>query len=69
MSRFSERNTSNGLDKPYLLCRTILTCRALLAAESQRINKKLSDCALRFGNALNEITMLMEQNKDDDRVE
>ena len=35
----------------------------------QWINKKLSDCALRFGNALNEITMLMEQNKDDDRVE
>ncbi|CAG8610927.1 9323_t:CDS:10, partial [Paraglomus occultum] len=44
MSRFSGRNTLHGLDKPYLLCRTILTsitngCRALLAAEHQRVNK------------------------------
>jgi len=40
-----------------------------LAAEYQRMNKKLSNYTLTFGNALNEITMLMEQNKDDDRVE
>jgi len=55
---------SNDLDPP-----VADGCRALLAAEYQRINKKLSDYALRFGNALNEITTLMEQNKDDASVE
>jgi hypothetical protein len=55
---------SNDLDPP-----VADGCRALLAAEYQRINKKLSDYALRFGNALNEITTLREQNKDDASVE
>ncbi|CAG8506075.1 8345_t:CDS:2 [Paraglomus brasilianum] len=32
-------------------------------------NKKLNDYVLEFANALNEITMPVEQNKDDDRVE
>jgi len=39
--------------------------RALLIAEYQRTNKKLNDYALKFANALNEITMLVEQNKDE----
>ena len=43
--------------------------RALLAAEYQRTNKKLNDYALRFSKALDEVNILIEQNKDDDREE
>ena len=44
-------------------------CKALLAAKYQRTNKKLNDYVFRFSTALDEIDVLIEQNKDDAREE
>ena len=58
----SGRNTSHGLSS---LSKNVdfatNGCRALLAADEQ-------DYVLKFANTLNKTIMLMEQNKDDDRV-
>jgi hypothetical protein len=69
MLRFSGRNTSHGLNQTLSNNFDPITdgCRALLAAEYQRTNKKLNNYTLKFSEALYEVTMLVDQNKDNDR--